>query len=219
MNENYDDYLINVSILSYGSQLEEAKKLMYLASHNENMEKTLFASSIILMAAILEQVTKTIIKRESERHAKTYNIPVEKTPQRIYLSKYLRDRVFAIPKLMSSGKYTLCKSNNHVKMLHEVIYLRNSLVHMEDLSIVEKFGEEKKLKKTVDHSRMDGRLSFSIEGIKVPENPWFSITKQEAHLCYEAVEKYLTEIIDVYWEDPADVDPNSIINSDMVVES
>ncbi|MDW7730068.1 MAG: hypothetical protein SCJ94_08705 [Bacillota bacterium] len=218
MDDNHDDLMLEVSILTYDSRLEDAKRLIDLASRNKETEKLLSACSIVLMATVLEQVTKTIISKEAKSYAEKYELPIAHTPQMVYLNKSLRSRMFAIPELMSSGKYTLSNSNRHIKMLHEIISLRNSLVHMEDDTYLEKVGDGNKLNVTINHLNKDNGNSISIEGIALPEMPWSSISLPKAQLCCEAIEKYIREIVDVYWDDPNSVDKDGIINSDLVIE-
>lgn len=217
-HDNLGDMVFGLSIFSYEWKLKKVKDILTLAEKNKEMSGLLHTAGILLMATILEMVTSTIISMAAQNTAKHHDIPLNKVPEMAYKGKPLTSKMFAVPEIMTSKKYTLDRQNKHVEKLFELVNLRNKICHTEDYSIIEKVGSNK-LEVTV-HRSNNGAVSLDIAGIKLPDEPWlmWSIEREVAYSCYEALEKYIKEIVDVYHSDPAEVDYDSIINSELITD-
>jgi hypothetical protein len=163
--------------------IKDAGSLLALADSHPELKSTLAACASLIVAVALDQGTKTVLSsvisaEDDPRQADCRELmkPEESS---------LRRRVTRLPVVLTGGRYSLRSRSPHVDALHDLITLRNVLMHV---------NEDAKIQHTsIPWPVPDGfQLSVSTS---LPSTKWFSVTPEKANAYRAAVELYAEEVL------------------------
>lgn len=172
--------IIQATITTAHATLAAGKELLELVQKKTN--GALPACAVVMAASALKQGLRTSLHQLAVFDAMENGGKAEDTDAGRLLKSSCRDQMKQLPCVLSAGNYELDSKNAAVRMLHDLIGHRNSLMHIEEESITFEYP---------DVEIEDGKIKIVFP---MPENPWFSFTPEQAYDYLEAVEEYLTKI-------------------------
>ena len=95
-------------------------------------------------------------------------------------------RMIEFPELRTNGELVLDRRTREVSLLHELISLRNHLVHVRNDAIF--------LESTDSRISLEGN-TLTVVVDEVPTTPWLSVTLEKAQAIREALEIYYHEVL------------------------
>ena len=178
-----------IHLVGYISTVEQsrnrANSIIALAENNHGEAETLAACATILLAAALEQGIESILTDAGESESAQEGIDVELTKQAPFFDESLWWRVQSLPSLLSDGRFRLNFQHAFSKSLRALITNRNKLVHIKETA-VHIIGPNDQLK--IENNQI-------VATLRVPKNPWGSITLERAKEFREAVDVYFREVL------------------------
>lgn len=201
--------------------LNKADALLRLAQEHPDDQETLAACCIVILAEVIEQGTLSLLDFTAQS-ARAEEKDPDASPAGQLKKLSVRSRMMELPHVLSGGLLRLDNSSPHVNALHELISLRNALMHVaeraqfaQDLNPFERRTFELKTAKPEDRAldilsqvNESGKVTFfyvEIEDedhnllgtykVTQPENPWLSVTLDQANKYRAAVEVYYQEVL------------------------
>lgn len=163
----------------------KAEEVLSLANQHPDAAPALVASAIIILAAALEQATRSVLSDEAKRIAMEEEINYSETlPGKLY-KKSLWLRIESIPLVLTHGQFRLISENPIAEQLRELVTLRNRLVHINEEAI-HLIGPNEQVRIEDDHV---------IVKVPVPVNPWGEVTLAKAEGFRNAVNTYFQEVL------------------------
>src|SRR6266496_4169728 len=124
------EYRRLIQLSTVEQTLEKAGEVLSLAQIHTEEANLLSACASIMLAASLEQGTRAVLEGAAARYAVENEVDISQTPYSAVRHESLRRRMVLTPQLLSDGKFRLRTRNKYVEALHDLISLRNELVHI-----------------------------------------------------------------------------------------
>jgi hypothetical protein len=158
--------------------LDKADFLIALGEAYPTEKDTLAASAAIILAICLDQGTLGVLDMAVQT-AQAVDAPREAAAFKALLSDSLRRRVVGLPELLTNSKFHLDKRSVQVRAIHDLITLRNDLMHVYEEADVSSFKD--------------------AATIKLPEpqiaNPWLFVRLEGVREYRVAVGLYYQEVL------------------------
>jgi hypothetical protein len=126
------DFKLVQSLSTVPTMLDEAAALLALARGTDPAKRqrgTLAASAAVVLAVSLDQGTLAVLDTAARTAQAGGDRPLARSIKE-KLSESLRRRVVQLPEIVTGGKFRLNGENGHVRALHDLITLRNALLHV-----------------------------------------------------------------------------------------
>lgn len=140
--------------------------------------KTLAASAAVVLAVCLDQGTSGILDYFIQTKRASGGAAAFQT----LLSESLRQRVIRLPEVVTNSKLQLNKNSPHVFALHELISLRNGLMHIREEADIEYLNY------------VPGDKEIALPEPRI-NNPWFFVRLEDVQRFREAVALYAEEVL------------------------
>lgn len=183
------EFRAQIQLSSWPATFEDAKQILEIARQHPDKSRLLCACACIVMAAALDQAVwaKLVYATQNWLDPKDLSGSYAGLLDR---EGTFKDRVDAVPKVLTNGRLQLDTNNQHIKSLYQLIRLRNALVHIRDG--MKEF--------TVDITRdalgsWMGALPFTTNDVAA-QYLWNRVSLEDAEAFKEAVGLYLRDVID-----------------------
>jgi len=178
---------IVLSLSSVPAMLERVDALLELANAHSEHGALLAACAAVLLAATLDQGTKSVIASAAANRAADEGVPSSETVYDILFTAPLRKRIILLPEVLSDGKYRLNFDSEHSHILRELIDLRNKLMHVsEKPDVLTEYSPNVALDLEANTLKVD---------IALPSNPWLHVTLEQVRRFRATVELYVEEAL------------------------
>jgi hypothetical protein len=194
MDDDKLKFEFQIQLLSWPTTMADAESILEIAKQHPEKCGQLSACACIMMVAALEQASWSKLV-----YAINNNADPKELPDRYYdlLAKSnLRQRVKAIPDILTGGRLQLDESSNHTRSLYQLIRFRNGLVH------VREGVQEGSFEATIADLR-SGMLNLPISP---PLYLWTRVSQEDARRFGDSIKVYFRDVID-----PEEVKPGPII--------
>jgi hypothetical protein len=178
-----DSFIMTISFER--TLMRDGRALLAMPPPDEHLGRVLTACASLMFAAALEQgIHKRLII--ASRGGVPDDAPNTMHTRAIrILAQPFRERMLALPKLLSYSRCRLKWPSPHVQALHELVTLRNALCHV----------SEEHLSVTQDELTSPNpflqRLMSKMVGLYI----WAEVTRTDAERFEQAVDRYLEEIV------------------------
>lgn len=191
-----------MNISSAQATLDKAETIVALAQIQPEIAQTLSACAVLLLAAALEQGTKSKLSYCAEVTGINENVNSSETRAGMLYVGSLRQRMKGLPAVMSDGLFRLNPHNSIVRNLHKMIDVRNGLLHIE---------EPAERHKLTDQQVLVGDKSVRVTvDIPMPKDPWSEVSEADAQNFLTAVKAYFEEVL---FPESGNIKPGSIVDS------
>lgn len=197
--EPNDDKLklaFQIQLTSWPQTLEDANTLLEMAKQKHQNSDLLAACACILMATALDQAAWAKIVYAISDAADPKELP-ERYAGILEKDGTFKNRIDALPEILSFERLQLNKETSQVKSLYQLIRLRNGLVHIRDAmkdGLVEVSKDELK----------QGKINL---GVGLPSYPWRAVSLKYAYEFRDSVSIYIRDVIET-----EEIEPGAIIN-------
>ena len=179
------EYRVSLQISTAEQTLKKADIVLSLAATSPEIATTLSACAVVILAASLEQGILAALSSAAANCAAEEGVRISDTPHAPLSRSSLRRKMQEVPKVLTGGRFQLNPGSRHTKALHELITLRNKLVHIDEEALV--------------LNESDPQVSIKDDVVKItvslPVNPWITITLKKASTYRDAVEIYFREVL------------------------
>jgi hypothetical protein len=197
-----NEYHVVMNISSAQATLDKAETIVALAQIQPEIAQTLSACAVLLLAAALEQGTKSKLSYCAEVTGINENVNPSETRAGILYASSLRERMKHLPAVISDDCFRLISHNSAVRNLHRLIGVRNGLLHIEELAERRPLTDQQVL---VEDKNV--RVTFDIP---MPKDPWSDVSKADAQNFLTAVKAYFEEVL---FPESGNIKPGSIVDS------
>lgn len=127
-----EQMIFSILLSTVPAMLQKVDELQKLAEERPSNERTLAACMVVMLAEVLEQGTSSILDHMAFLQATDFGISQKETPSALLRKESVRQRMLHLPSALSLGEFELDTQNQNVKSLHDLITLRNSLMHVQE---------------------------------------------------------------------------------------
>jgi hypothetical protein len=189
MTTRKDEYILVVQLQRGQATLERARDVIRAAENaTGRAQESLCGCAAVLLAVALEQATTGCLAGGAANSVAADGAKFDETTEYELLKLCFRLRVLRLPELISSDRLALNPRNDHTVAIHELITVRNELLHLRDEPLTLKVSDDAV-------SEVDGLLKVDAS-IPIPKDPWDSITLRRVRRFEAAVAAYFREVID-----------------------
>ena len=191
-----------VSLGMFSESLSKARRLIDLALRNSADEALLHSCSALLSAVALHQAIDVALRTWAANRAVKTGEAELNSPAYSFRLKPMRIQMARLPHFLTGGALRLRQASPDAKSLHELLELRNRLVHIEDLV--------QSIRLTPEMIERDGDSEFYRIPIDLPDDPWEDLVNDQARRYLDVVELYISEIIN---PPPDELKPGRLLES------
>jgi hypothetical protein len=179
------EYHAVITISTVNLTLKKADEILVMAKRHPEHAETLAACVVILIAAALEQAVVSVLTDAAHRISSDERIDFSETLPGMLCKDSIRNRILLLPKVLTGGQFELVRQSRVIGHLHDLISLRNRLVHMEEAAV--------HLTEVSREMRKEG--DKMIISIPLPQNPWSLVTIAKAVAFRTAIDTYFREVL------------------------
>lgn len=175
---------------SWPEMLQMADEILALAKEQKKPARALAACATVILAATLEQGVMDKLQFTIKNYAVKNKVDASETPFSKLTEESLRHRMVKLPRILSDGKYQLDPNSEVVRALHELVSVRNELLHLkDDVEFMQVPRDEIVIED-------DGGITITIP-VRLPKFPWANLLVEQAQEFREAVALYFKEVLDI----------------------
>jgi hypothetical protein len=178
-------YRIVLQLSTVTDLLSKAKAISSLAEAHPEEADTLSACMAVILAAALDQGITDVLSGYVTNYAVENEVPMSATPYSAILRETLRRRMQHMPEILTNGRFQLNPDSPHTQALHELIGLRNELMHVSDKARV--------LTETSNEVQIEG--SILTISVPLPQSLWSTVTIEQVRNYQTALDIYFSEIL------------------------
>ncbi len=176
--------------------IEKAETIVKLARVQPEIAKTLSACAVLVLAAALEQGTKSKLSYVAKLSEMEEGIKSSETEAGwLYLNGSLRQRMNRLPVVLTDGRIQLIQHHPVVRSLHRLISVRNWL-HIDEPA--------KQLLVPDQQVVMEPNRVTVTYAVPVPKSPWTEVSVSDSEDFLSAVKVYFAEVL---FPDPNQIEP------------
>jgi hypothetical protein len=186
MDNDRSGYRLVLSLTSVDYTWTKAQEVMDLADKHTQQSATLCGCTLLLVAAALDQGLTWLLKMLVNTEAAASAVLPQQVPSYEAIDASLRTRFVKAPEIASRGKYRLRPDNRHVSNVHQLVTIRNDLIHVKD-SILLLAGDDPRIT-----FEADGRLGMSV---KLPRNYWKDLSLDQTREMFNSTRLYSDQVL------------------------
>jgi hypothetical protein len=178
-------FVLQLSTVQY--IINKAKDISLLAGSQPENADALAACVAVMLATALDQGTRDVLSGRMVNYAYEHDISYSDTPYTAILKDTPRKRMQQMPEVLTDGRFKLKFNCPHVQALHDLINLRNQLLHISDEPQVFDENSDK-----VNITNDGIKISLSESDIKFL---WSNVTLEQVQKYQTAVDIYFREVL------------------------
>ena len=120
-----------LQLSTWPTAFQDAETILELAQQNPEQSRLLSACACLVLASVLDQATSAKLIYSTENEPNPMELPESYAGLRDGEGTF-KDRVDAVPEVLTGGRLQLDRNNIYVKSLYQLIRLRNVLVHVRE---------------------------------------------------------------------------------------